>query len=138
MRRYLVIFLSLLLLISSGNNVLASKHNQHLKLVDTLETKAGEVLFLKLPGNPNIGYKYKLNRELSAGLHLVEIDFIGWLMTSKSQTLFFRKRDVMNIAVRAIAPGEAELAFDYYRNFSGRTRVSTTLVRINIKSSKAR
>ncbi|MHA1163978.1 MAG: protease inhibitor I42 family protein [Alphaproteobacteria bacterium] len=137
MRRYLVILWTFLLFASAANAVWADQHNQHLKLIDTQEIKNGEILFLKLPGNPDIGYKYKLNRELSSGLHLVDIDFLGWLMTSKSQTIFFRKRDVMNVAVRTKAPGQAELAFDYYRRISGRTRTTTTLVRINIKMSKA-
>lgn len=135
MRRYLVIFWSLLLLTGMGHAAWASEHNQHLKLISTEEIKAGEILFIKLPGNPNIGYKYRLNKELSSGLHLVEVDFLGWLMTSKSQTIFFRKRDVMNVAVHTKDPGEAELAFDYYRKISGRTRSSTKLVRIKIKPS---
>lgn len=137
MRPYLVIFWIFLLLLSPANAVWASQHNQHLKLIDTLEIKAGEIVFLKLPGNPDIGYRYKLNREFSSGLDLVEVLFLGWLMTSKSQTIFFRRRDVMNVAVRTKAPGEVELAFDYYRKISGRTRTTTTLVRVNIKPSRA-
>lgn len=136
MRRYLVIFWSLLLLTGAANAAWASQHNQHLKVISTEEIKAGEILFIKLPGNPDIGYKYRLNKELSSGLHLVDVDFLGWLMTSKSQTIFFRKRDVMNVAVRTSAPGKAELAFDYYRRISGRTSKSTKLVHINIKPSK--
>ncbi len=138
MRRYLVIFWVFMLVLSPVNAVWAKEHNKHLKLIETRETKAGEIIFLKLPGNPDIGYRYRLNRELSSGLHLVDVDFLGWLMTSKSQTIFFRKRDVMNVVVRIQAPGQVELAFDYYRKISGRTRVSTKLVRINIKPSKTR
>jgi hypothetical protein len=136
MRRHLVILCVFLQLLSSANAAWASQHNQHLKLIDTQETKAGEILFLKLPGNPSIGYKYRLNQEFSSGLHLVDVDFLGWLMTSKDQTIFFRRRDVMNVAVHIKAPGVADLAFDYYRIISGRTRTTTTLVRINIKPAR--
>ncbi len=138
MRRHLVILWIFLQLLSSANAAWASEHNQHLKLIDTQETKAGEILFLKLPGNPSIGYKYRLNKAFSSGLHLVDVDFLGWIMTSKDQTIFFRRRDVMNVVVRIKAPGVAELAFDYYRRISGRTRLTTTLVRINIKPSNNR
>jgi len=138
MRRHLVILWIFLQLLSSANAAWAGQHNQHLKLIDTQETKAGEILFLKLPGNPSIGYKYRLNKGFSSGLHLVDVDFLGWLMTSKSQTIFFRRRDVMNVAVRIKTPGVADLAFDYYRIISGRTRITTTLVRINIKPSHTR
>jgi hypothetical protein len=136
MRRYLVIFWLFLLLPASVSDAWAQQHNKKIKLTQTQETKAGEILFIKLPGNPSIGYKYRLNRELSSGLHLVRVDFLGWLMTSKSQTIFFRRRDVMNVAVHTIAPGRAELAFDYYRNISGRRRTSTSLVRVDITPPK--
>lgn len=138
MRRHLIILWIFLPLLSSANAAWASQHNQHLKLIDTQETKAGEILFLKLPGNPSIGYKYRLNQEFSSGLHLVDVDLLGWLMTSRSQTIYFRRRDVMNVAVHIKAPGVAELAFDYYRRISGRTRLTTTLVRLNIKPSDNR
>lgn len=138
MRRYLVILWLFLLLVSPANIVWANQHNQHLKVVETTESRVGEIVFLKLPGSPDIGYKYRLNRELSSGLHLVKVDLLGWLMTSKSKTIFFRRRDVMNIAVRMLASGEASLAFDYYRSIAGRTRTSRSLVRVIIKPSKKR
>jgi hypothetical protein len=57
-------------------------------------------------------------------------------MTSKSQTIFFRKRDVLNVAIIAKSPGRVDLAFDYFRNIGGRTRKSTSVVRVIIKPSK--
>lgn len=133
MRRYLVILWIFLLLPGSTNIVWAKHHNLHFKLIETRETQVGEIIFLKLPGNPSIGYKYRFNRELSTGLHLVSVDLLGWLMTSKSRTIFFSKRDVMNVAVRTISPGKADLAFDYYRPLGGRTYTTTYIVRVAIK-----
>jgi len=136
MRLYLVVFWLVLLLPGAANVVMAKQHNLHLKLLETQETRAGETIFIKLPGNPAIGYKYKLNRNLSSGLHLVNVIILGWLMTSKSQTIFFRRRDVLNVAILAKSPGQVDLAFDYYRRIGGRTRKSTSMVRVIIKPPK--
>jgi len=122
------------LLFTASPSVVWAK--QKLKVIETQSTRVGEVVFVKLPGNPTIGYKYRLNRELSKGLDLVKVDFLGWLMTSKTRTIFFRKRDTMNVAVRAKAAGQVELAFDYYRNISDQTHLTTSLVHVNIKPSK--
>ena len=136
MRLYLVVFWIVLLLPGAANVVMAKQHNLHLKLLETQETRAGEIIFVKLPGNPAIGYKYRLNRNLSSGLHLVKVHLLGWLMTSKSQTIFSRRRDVLNVAIQAKSPGQVDLAFDYYRRIGGRTRTSTSMVRVIIKPPK--
>jgi len=136
MHLFLVIFWLVLLLPGAANVVVAKHHNLNLKVLETQEIRAGETIFVKLPGNPAIGYKYKLNRNLSSGLHLVNVHLLGWLMTSKSQTIFFRRRDVLNVAIQAKSPGQVDLAFDYYRRIGGRTRKSTSMVRVIIKPHK--
>lgn len=132
--RRLLIIAAIAMLVSGPA---APAYAKKLKILQALETKAGEILFLKLPGNPSIGYKYRVNRKHSTGLELVKVDFLGWLMTSKSRNLFFTKRDTMNVAVRALIPGQAQVAFDYYRTISGRTITKTSIVRILIKPQLA-
>lgn len=103
------------------------------KIIQTLETTAGEVLFLKLPGDPTAGYSWKLNARLSTGLNLVKVDPLGWLLAQQRQSFFFRAQSVMNIAIWARASGQAHLAFDYIRRTGGRRYVTTSVVRIIIK-----
>jgi predicted secreted protein len=133
MRRLLAIT-AMLLLISGAGTAMAAKE---LKVIQTSETKVGEVVFLKLPGNPKAGYKWRLNRDLSKGLDLVSVDQIGWLIAPKGKSMFFQSQSVLNVSVKAKASGQANLAFDYYRRISGNTFVKTSLVRIIIKPTLA-
>ena len=111
---------------------------KELKIIQTSETKVGEVLFLKLPGNPKAGYKWRLNKELSTGLDLVSVDQIGWLIVGERKSMFFSSQSALNVAVRAKAAGRADLAFDYYRRISGNTFSKTSLVRVIIRPTLAR
>ena len=109
-----------------------------LKIIQTSETKVGEILFIKLPGNPKAGYKWRLNKDLSTGLDLVTVDQIGWLMAPEGRSMFFQTQSVLNVSVQAKASGQADLAFDYYRQVGGRTLSSTSMVRVIIKPTLAR
>ncbi len=129
MRLHLAITAMLLLASGSGRAIAADEPN----IILTSETKVGEVVFLKLPGNPQVGYKWRLNKELSTGLDLVSVDQIGWLMAPKGRSMFFQQRSVLNVVVRAKAAGQAQLAFDYYRRYSGYTYSKTSMVRVIIK-----
>jgi hypothetical protein len=129
MRQYFVI-LGLFLLFLTPADIASARPP---KLIDTQETHVGEILFFKLPGDPSAGYKWRLNEGLSTGLHLVDVDQIGWLLAEKGKSMFFKKRSALNIAVRTMAAGEAILAFDYYRRIGGRTFTKTSLIRIYIK-----
>jgi len=132
MRRLLAI-IAMLLLVSASVSASAAEDP---KIILTSETKVGEVVFLKLPGNPQVGYKWRLNKELSTGLDLVSVDQIGWQMAPKGRSMFFQQRSVLNVVVRAKAAGQAQLAFDYYRRLSGRTYSKTSLVRVIIKPTQ--
>jgi predicted secreted protein len=132
MRRLLAI-IAMLLLMSASVSASAAEDP---KIILTSETKVGEVVFLKLPGNPQVGYKWRLNKELSTGLDLVSVDQIGWQMAPKGRSMFFQQRSVLNVVVRAKAAGQAQLAFDYYRRLSGRTYSKTSLVRVIIKPTQ--
>jgi len=98
---------------------------------------AGEIVFLKLPGNPTIGFKWRLNKALSRGLHLVKVDQIGWLMAQKGRSMFFQEQSMLNVAVWAETAGKVDLAFDYYRRIGGRTYNKTSIVRVVIKPKLA-
>ena len=126
--------IAMLLLASGSGSANASEDPQ---IILTSETKVGEVVFVKLPGNPQEGYKWRLNKELSKGLDLVSVDQIGWLMAPKVKSMFYQPKSVLNVSVRARASGQADLAFDYYRRYSGYTYSKTSLVRVNIKPTLA-
>ena len=135
MRALLAIAAMLVLVLVSGPvTALAAKQ---LKIIQTSETKVGEMLFIKLPGNPKAGYKWRLNKDLSTGLDLVSVDQIGWLMAPEERSIFFPRRSVLNVFVQAKASGQANLAFDYYRRIGGRILSTTSIVRVIIKPTLA-
>ena len=101
--------IAMLLLASGSGSANAAEDPQ---IILTSETKVGEVVFVKLPGNPQEGYKWRLNKELSKGLDLVSVDQIGWLMAPKVKSMFYQPKSVLNVSVRARASGQADLAFD--------------------------
>ena len=103
------------------------------RIIQTVETTAGEVVFFKLPGNPSAGYNWKLNKRLSTGLDLVKVDQLGWLLAQKGKNFFIQEQSVQNIAVWAKTSGQADLAFDYFRKMGGRRYTRTSIVRVIIK-----
>ena len=127
-----------MLLLASGSGSGSANAAEDPQIILTSETKVGEVVFVKLPGNPQEGYKWRLNKELSTGLDLVSVDQIGWLMAPKVKSMFFQQQSVLNVSVRAKASGRAHLAFDYYRRYSGYTYSKTSMVRVIIKPTLAR
>ena len=104
-------------------------HAKELRVVQTLQTTVGEIIFVKLPGNPEAGYEWRFNEGLSKGLDLVKVDVLGWLVAGKARSFFFRPKTVMNIAIRPKASGAADLAFEYSRELGGRTYAKTSIVR---------
>lgn len=108
------------------------------EIIQTHEVTAGDVLFLKLPGNPDQGYRWRLNAEKSRGLGLVAVDQIGWIMAPKVKSMFFQEQSTLNVSVKAAHAGQADLAFDYYRNLGGRIMNRTSMVRVIVKPKIAR
>lgn len=129
LRQLLAIAAFVLLMFASGAPVWAKEP----RLLQTLETRPGEMLFVKLPGNPSVGYKWRLNKDLSKGLDLVDVDEIGWLLAQKGRSMFFQKQSVLNVLVSAKTVGQADLVFDYYRRLGGRTYIRKSIVRVVIK-----
>jgi len=103
------------------------------KVIQTVEARAGRVMFIKLPGDPSAGYNWKLNRKNSKGLDLVDVKQLGWLLEQQGRSFFFRAQSVLNIAVWPKTPGQVDLAFDYSRKLGGRTYTRTSIVRVIIK-----
>jgi len=131
-----MLIVAIALLVSGPAASLCAKE---VKIIQTLEAKAGGLIFLKLPGDPSVGYKWRLNKKLSKGLNLVELDQLGWLVQQR-RSIFFpvqRAQGVQNIAVWAKAAGQADLAFDYYRRLGGRTYSRTSIVRVIISPKSA-
>lgn len=134
LRQLLLIAAAIMLVLGPG----APAWAKQLKLVQTLEAKTGEIVFFKLPGDPSVGYKWRLNTDLSKGLDLVTVEQIGWLIAQKGQSMFFQQeQSKLNIAVRTLAAGQVDLAFDYYRRFGGRIYTTTSVVRVIIKPQLA-
>ena len=134
--RRLMLIVAIALLVSGPAASLCAKE---VKIIQTLEAKAGGLIFLKLPGDPSVGYKWRLNKKLSKGLNLVELDQLGWLVQQRRSIFFHvqRAQGVQNIAVWAKAAGQADLAFDYYRRLGGRTYSRTSIVRVIISPKSA-
>lgn len=130
----LLILAAMLVFVSGPDTAIAAKK---IEVIQTSETKVGEVLFLKLPGNPKGGYKWRLNKKLSKGLDLVAVDQIGWIMAQTEKSMFFQNKNVLNVSVRANRSGQADLAFDYYRYSGGRMISKTSIVRVIIKPTLA-
>ncbi len=103
------------------------------KIEQSHEARIGEQLFLKLPGNPDQGYKWRFNPTASDGAHLVNVDPLGWFIARKGVSMFFREQSVLNVAVRTKAAGRADLAFEYYRDIGKRRFTKTRYFRIDIR-----
>lgn len=98
------------------------------KIIQTHEAKVGDMVFIKLPGRPEYGYKWRLNPKMSDGLELVSVKVVGWLVAPNKN-----QKSQMNIMVTAKMSGEARLAFDYYRIREGRYDTHTSLVQFVVK-----
>lgn len=123
-------FVVLFSLVAFGQGAIS--HAKELRVIETVEGKVGQTLFVKLPGNPSAGYGWQLNKGRSNGLNLVEVDMLGWLLVKKGRPIFFMPQSAMNVAVHPKSPGKAELAFDYSRQLGGRTYTTTSMVRVLI------
>ena len=97
------------------------------------EARVGEQIFLKLPGDRDKGYKWRFNAEASKGANLVSVDQLGWFIAKKGISMFFQEKSVLNVAVHAKATGQADLAFDYYRDIGKRRFTKTRYFRIDIR-----
>lgn len=130
MRSYLVAFLAMAVFASHGTAISPAAAS------DVMEARVGELLMLKLPGNQAAGYKWRLNKDMSENLELVIVDPVGWQISPKSQrSSFFFQSDpaTMNYSVLPKRAGEADLAFDYYRNWGNRAQMKTKKIRVVIK-----
>ncbi len=105
---------------------------------DRVETRVGQRTMLKLPGNPKAGFKWRFNAKQSSGLELVRVKQVGWIMApERTSFLFGQLPSVLNVSIEALAAGEANLAFDYFRNWSNRTWLKTSTIRVVIKPAAA-
>lgn len=104
-----------------------------IEVPDAVETNVGQMVLLKLPGNPRAGYRWLFNREQSSGLEFVTVDPIGWIMAPEGRSIFFSDPSIMNIAVEGDAAGEAAVAFDYLRTWGNIQIVRTITVKVTVK-----
>ncbi|GAB4240784.1 MAG: hypothetical protein Kow0032_28640 [Methyloligellaceae bacterium] len=100
------------------------------------EARVGAQFLIKLPGNPQAGYRWQLNKEKSSGIELVDVDFIGWLMAPETRSYFFKRHSIQNISIKPKAPGTASLAFEYYRNWGNRATLRTRMVTVHIRPAE--
>lgn len=103
---------------------------------ETRQARVGEMLILRLPGNREGGFRWRIVREKSDGLENVEVKPIGWMTKPDSQkSMFFRELPVMSISVLPTAAGQAKIALEYYRIYHTRPNYQprTKFVRVHIK-----
>lgn len=103
------------------------------EVIQTSEVTVGDISFVKLPGNPDLGYKWRVNRERSRGLDRVKVEKIGWLKAPQERALFAEARSRLNVLLTGKSAGQADVAFDYYRSFGGRIISRTSIVRVTVK-----
>lgn len=104
---------------------------------ETRQARVGEMLILRLPGNREGGFRWRIDREKSDGLENVEVKPIGWMTKPNSQkSLFFRELPVMSISVLPKSAGKAKIALEYYRIYHTRPNFQprTKFVRLHIKA----
>lgn len=107
------------------------------EIIETSEVSVGDIAFVKLPGNPDLGYKWRVNREKSRGLDRVKVEKIGWLKAPQERALFAEARSRLNVLLTGMAAGQADVAFDYYRSFGGRVISKTSIVRVTVRPRPA-
>ncbi len=102
------------------------------RVIETRQVMVGDKTFVKLTGNPDLGYKWRLNKSKSAGLDHVKVDVIGWLKVGKDTSMFADNRSRLNVLLTGKAAGRSEIAFDYYRMFRGREVSRTSVVQVTV------
>ncbi|MCG8560747.1 MAG: protease inhibitor I42 family protein [Hyphomicrobiales bacterium] len=84
------------------------------------DAKVGQKLILDFPGNRVAAHRWRLVKEKSRGLELVEVSPIGWII-SPERTSLYANEDTMRFGVLAKAPGRASLTFEHnYRGWANR------------------
>ncbi len=122
---------ALLLVVVPISDVQADKGDE------TRQARVGEMLILRLPGNREGGFRWRIVREKSVGLENVEVKPIGWTTKPDSQkSMFFRELPIMSVSVLPKSAGQAKIAFEYYRIYHTRPNFQprTKFVRVHIKS----
>jgi predicted secreted protein len=104
-----------------------------IEVPESVETSVGQMVLLKLPGNPRAGYRWLFNKEQSTGLEFVTVDPIGWIMAPEGHSIFFSDPSIMNIAIERNAAGEAAVAFDYLRTWGNVRVVRTITVKVIVQ-----
>ena len=104
---------------------------------ETRSARVGELIILRLPGNREGGFRWRLDKTKSKGLENVEVKPIGWtIQPDNGGSLFFRRElPIMSMSVLPKAAGQAEIAFEYYRLWNTRPNFQprTKYVRVTIK-----
>jgi len=104
------------------------------KAPDAAQGKVGEMFILRFPGNRAAGYRWRLNKERSSGLELVEVNQIAWTIPNGTArtSIFFKNPSILSIRLMPKAQGDAKLAFDYFRTWGNRPFVKTHFVDVPI------
>jgi len=86
----------------------------------TKQTAVGEPSILRLEGKPKMGYFWRLNKDMSSGLELIEIDRLGWTFSAVPRgSASFTKPGVLRYAITPKRAGSAVLVFEYFRKETG-------------------
>ncbi|MGE0612869.1 MAG: protease inhibitor I42 family protein [Hyphomicrobiales bacterium] len=104
---------------------------------DIRHARVGEVVMLKLPGNPKAGYRWQLSSANSRGLDLVKVDQLGWILSEEGRSMFFKQESLLNVAVHANAPGTADITFEYWRATAAPLLIRSTTTRVVIAAKSA-
>jgi hypothetical protein len=78
-------------------------------------------------------HRWRLVRDKSPGINLVEVDEIGWMLSADKEASIFQAVDTMRFAVVPKAAGQADLTFEYnYRGWRGKYYLKWKTIRFII------
>ena len=108
------------------------------KITTIRDAKVGEKLILDFPGNRVAAHRWRLVKEKSRGLDLVEVDPIGWIISPERSSLYANE-DTMRFRVLAKAPGRASLTFEHnYRGWANRYYFKRETIEVVITRDQSR
>ena len=83
---------------------------------EQIKAQVGEMLIVRLPGQPDSGYKWRMNVAESHGQDLVLVRELGWTYKEVRGSFTVRHVGILRYTVETKAPGKALLIFEYLRS----------------------
>ncbi len=107
-------------------------------VTEVKQAQVGQTLILNFPGNRKAARRWRFVRDRSKGLEVVDVDTLGWIISTDGNSPAKRNRDRMRFRVLAKAAGQADLTFEFTRRgWSGKYRFEWKMVRVVVTPATA-